>query len=267
MMKAIEVLRKRGECLNASQSVPLAGGFKVSASVSCDTRKAVISKTLSQTDFASDSELFVKFSETLNRTLLSNGDIPYRDMKLDRSFSSQIHSDRVDDVLSEMSGIMCEPIRVSSVERLDGDLVSVYIHNKSQYSDRVGTAISGVSLKVEAMSAEQHLGLRKLGDRLARQIIASTPKYIDFGDVPQNSLQEARESLISRIKQTDKAEKAFKGYVDKFKSENCLLDMEWIIPFENSVDADSFSVREVLEKEAKKIGVKDLRVSKFIIVK
>lgn len=267
MMRAIEVLRKRGECMNASHSVPIAGGFKVSASVSSDSRKAVISKTSSQTDFASDSELFVKFSETLNRNLLSNGDIPFRNMKLDRSFSSQIHSDRFDDVLSEMSGILCEPIRVAWVERLEGDLVSVYIHNKSQYSGRVGTAISAVSFMVDAMTAEQHSGLRKIGDRLARQIIASTPKYIDFNDVPQNFLQEARDSLNSRIKQTDKVEKAFKGYVDKFKSDNCLLDMEWIIPFENCVDADSFTVRQVLEKEAKQIGIQGLRVCKFTIIK
>lgn len=267
IQKAVDVLRRRGEYISGGNAKSHSAGVKIAAGISPDFKLGVLSKTTSLTDFASHSELFVRFSEALNRTLLQGEGIPLDKLSFISKVSPQIHSDSLPDVLSEMSSILNEPIAVPRVQFLNGDFVSMYVHNKSQYSETVGCAASVVSFSVEGVSGGKQPRLLQLGDRVARQIIATSPSYIDFSEVPPHILEDKLRAFSSRIENPEKASKAFEGYVEKFKSENCLLDMEWIIPFGNEKDSLVRTVKEVLQAESEAMGVRQLRVLQFGVLK
>ena len=265
---AIEFLRKRGENINCTKANTAPGGSRISARVNDDLSFAVISKTTSQTDFASESELFVKFSEAVNRSLLARKSSTTEDLELVSDFSSQIHSKSLRDVLSELSGILTEPVAVPTVEVVKGDIVAVYVHNKSQYSGQVGSVVSAVSLNAPGISETQRQELARFGDRIARQVLATSPKYVDSTQIPENVLAKEREMLSSRVKNPDMVDKAFRGHMQRFCSEQCLMDMEWIIPVEG-MEGESRTVKQILAMEAARIGIEPdvLRVNRFVVLK
>ena len=267
IQKAIEILRKRGESINDSKSSEVSGSSRIAVCIAKDFKTGVLAKASCQTDFASESELFVKFCESLIGGLLVNRGAPLHLLKLDPSFSAQIHSSVYIDVVSEISSILCEPVNIQKIERLEGDVVSVYVHNKSPYSTAVGSAASAVCLEVQETSEALRQSVKLLGDRISRQIIATSPSYIDFSEVPDDLIESKRNDFSSRISDPDKSQKAFYGWLQKFKQDNCLMDMEWIIPSENDSDDVQRTVREVMDMESKKLGVTGVRVSKFLIIK
>ena len=86
-------------------------------------------------------------------------------------------------------------------------------------------------------------------------------------DVPETFIEKEREILTSRIKNSSALDKAFKGHIAKFHVENCLYDMEWIIPGVDDVEGKS--VRAVMDQESKKLNIDsaEFKVKKFIILK
>ena len=267
---AIEFLRKRGENINCTKSGASGAASRISGCLSSSGEKAVIIKTVSQTDFASESEVFVKFSETVSRTLLQMNTLSLDCLELIGSFSPQIHTKRLSDVISEMSCILTEPISIPVVEAVEGDLVSMYIHNKSPYSINVGSVVSAVAFNIpKDLSDEQRAHLSNLGNRIARQIVAINPMYVDSSSIPPEVVQREKELIRSRIQKAEMLEKAFKGHMAKFSSENCLLDIEWIIPPVNGLETEGKTVGKVIELECREIGLgpRSVSISRFVVVK
>jgi elongation factor Ts len=277
MKDAIELLRKRGQTINARGSdASKFGGSRVSASVTPDSRRAVLSRTTSLTDFASESELFVKFSESVNRSICA-GDISEKsripsDLKLSVPISDQIHGQNLDQVVSELSSILSEPVTLSDVDVVEGDHVSIYVHGKSSYSTHVGSMGVACSLRFKSyvsLNPEQTRFLSCLSDRIARQILATGPRYISPGDIPQMVIDKERDLLSSRVTNKAALDKAFAGHMKKFFSETCLLNMEWIIPFPDLDIPEGASVADVMRVSFTKIGVDQdgIKIDRFVIRK
>lgn len=265
---AIEFLRKRGENINCSKAGTALGGARISASVSPDGTRAVLSKTTSQTDFASESELFVKFSEAVNASLLTSSNQTIENLVLASGFSPQVHSQNIHDVLSELSGILTEPVAIPTFEIVEGDVVAVYIHNKSQYSRHVGSTVSAVSLRAPTVTTDQRQALTRLADKISRQVLATSPKYIEAANIPESLVQKEREVLATRVKNPEMLEKAFKGHMQRVYSEQCLMDMEWIIPVEG-MEGESKTVRQIIAMELAKasIDASSFKVKRFVVLK
>jgi len=269
---AIEYLRKRGENINAKGLQAPAGGSRISACLSDNRRRVFISKTTSLTDFAAESEIFVKFSESVNKSLISanimDSSLPM-DFKLTGSISPQIHSTKFQDVVSDMSSILAEPISVADIQKIEGDFVSLYVHGKSSYSSTVGSMASAVSFRVAELSDEQRSLFGHFADKIARQVLATKPTYISSKHVPSDVLDKEKEGLAARVKNPNAFEKALSGHLKKFYSENCLMDMEWIIPSQSGESPEGLSVRDVLTDELRKMGLNSdcASVVKFVIMK
>jgi elongation factor Ts len=274
MKRAMEFLRKRGENINSRANGSAAGGSRVAITRTDDLRKLVISRTTSQTDFASESELFVRFSECVNKSLCNIATdklhtVPVG-LPLNARFSDQIHGSTIEDVVSELSSILSEPVAVSNVDVIEGDLVCLYLHGKSQYSSTVGSMASAVSFRLrERPDSEQLVALTKLGDCIARQVIATNPRFISSSDVPETELAKERELLTSRIKNPDALERALSGHLKKFFSENCMLNMEWIIPIPGQEVPEGSTVASVMDLVCKQVGVQPaaFAIERFVVRK
>lgn len=268
---AIEFLRKRGQSINATA---LGNSGKTCCSricggvSSCGTR-GIISITTAQTDFATESELFVHFSEELNRALLRNS-MKETDPSLAlRKFSPQIHGSCLSDVISEVTAVLAEPVTAQSVELIEGDLVSVYLHNRSPYSPNVATMASVVSLSLNNVPAEARPQVAQLASHLARQVLATSPKYISSEMVPESVIEGEKAVLSARVTDATKLEKAFQGHMKRFNSENCLMDMEWIIPTDSEGSQETLTVRDVIGQTCDAIGIPrdSITVNMFVIHK
>ena len=268
---AIEFLRKRGQSINATAlgnsgktcSSRICGGV-----TPCHTR-GIISVTTAQTDFATESELFVRFSEELNRALLRNS-VTNTDPSLAlNKFSPQIHGSCLSEVISEVTAVLAEPVTAQSVELIEGDVVSVYLHNRSPYSQNVATMASAVSLSLNDVPTESKPQIVQLASHLARQVLATSPRYVSSETVPESVIESEKAVLSARVTDPTKLEKAFQGHMKRFKSENCLMDMEWIIPTDFEGSNETLTVRDVIGQTCDAIGVPrdSISVNKFVIHK
>lgn len=277
VMVAIDFLRRRGEAINQKLSSIQAAGCKVSASVSSDGRAAVVSKTTSMTDFAAASELFVVFSKhvadaLLNSSIDNSCTIPSNLSLPGSSISPLLHGVTLDEVLCELSSVLTEPVKISHVERITGDILGVYVHGKSPYGSSVGSAVSAVALSVPQtkISTEQIRELNNLANCLARQVLGTSPRYIRTSDVPSSVIDNERSVLAHKVTNPTALDKAFAGHMRKFYSENCLMEMEWILPsLEEEGAIKAPTVHEYMHSECNRIGIdpSSVRVLQFTVVK
>ena len=261
---AIEFLRARGELTN-KQRVADVVSSKFSCVSSSDSRKIVIAQVSCLTDFAAQSELFVKFCEALNTAM--DESVALSDLYIKESFSPQIHSHKLNDVLSDLSAVLAEPVSIQRVEVLEGDLLGVYVHAKSAYSQFVGSQVSAVALKVQSdLSREQQTRLACLANQIARQILAMKPKYLAEQDIPESVINKEKEILSVKITNPNVLDKAFKGHLAKYISDNSLLNMEWIIPNVGPESEKPLTVREVIDHECLSIGINpgDFEIIRFV---
>ena len=72
-----------------------------------------------------------------------------------------------------------------------------------------------------------------LGKQLSMQIAASSPIAIDKEDLDQNIIEKEKEIIIDELKNSGKdtkiVEKIANGKLNKFITENTLLNQEWIL--------------------------------------
>ena len=262
---AIQFLRKRGEEINKQRS-DKAESHRLSCIASDDFLKASITKVACLTDFASESELFVKFCESFNKAILSTpcAEQDINRMEVPMLGISQIHSHTLGDILSDLSTILTEPVTIQNTQIITGDLVGTYVHGKSSYCESVGASASVVALRLRSdLTPEKRAGLLILANKLARQVLATKPKYIQESCIPEDVISKEKEVLGSKIKQSSVLEKAFKGHMFKYISENCLMQMEWVLPHESTL-----TVLEYMQEECGKLGVnvEDIEVQKFVVM-
>lgn len=88
--------------------------------------------------------------------------------------------------------------------------------------------------------------------QLAMHIAASSPEYIATENVPEDRVKEEKEVLFTQLADSNKPEnikeKIVEGRLDKFYSEICLLEQEWIH------DAEVGKVSDALTAAIAKVG-------------
>jgi elongation factor Ts len=267
---AIEFLRKRGESINQKPSSAESAGSKVSASVSDDFKSLVVTKTTSLTDFASASELFVRFSECLARELLESDTSDQLSLN-GAEISPLLHGTTLEEVISEMSTVLAEPVKIAETERISADVIGYYVHGRSPYSAHVGSSVSVVaaSLPTSVLSSKQLAETIQLVNKIARQVMATRPQYVASTDVPEAIIEKERSVMAHKVTNPNALERALKGHMKKFHAESCLMDMDWIIPDSNTEEAVPLSVQDYVETECKRIGLhpSQFKIARFVIVK
>ena len=98
----------------------------------------------------------------------------------------------------------------------------------------------------------------EFGKQLSMQIAASSPLAIDKDDLGQNILEKEKEIIIEELKNSGKdnkiLDKIAAGKLNKFISDNTLMNQEWIMEPKKKV-------KDILNQVA---GKDKLKVKRFV---
>ncbi len=202
----------------------------------------------SETDFVAKNNEFINFVEEIsNLTFLSSGKME------DILISKMKNKKNVKDNLVSLISKIGEKI---SLRRSDfiGGLNSInFSYTHLPIKKNLGKI--GVLLSFETTKKREEL--QEFGKQLAMHIAASSPLAIDNKDLDQKLIEKEKEIITEELKNSGKdnkiVEKIALGKLNKFISDNTLLNQEWIIEPKKKV-------KDVI----KEIGGKDkIEIKKF----
>ena len=237
--KAIEFLREKGLAASAKKAGRIAAEGMAYAGVI--DGMGVVVEVNAETDFVGKNEKFVDFVKGVAATVAAN-----KPADLDALMACKYAgSDRtVTEQQQEMVLVIGENIKVRRFARF-GEGVSVsYVH--------AGGKI-GVLVNLETdLPAEK---VEEAGKDAAMQIAALNPRFWDKTQVTQDVLDEEKKIMMVQMENDPKMaskpeavrEKIVMGKLNKFYSENCLLQQE-------VVKDNSLTVEKYLASAAKALG-------------
>ncbi len=131
--------------------------------------------------------------------------------------------------------------------------VHAYIHG----GGRVGVLLE---VNIETDFAARTEDFKELVHEIALHICASSPTYVTREEVPQDVIDRENEIYADQLRNENKPEKAWpkimEGKLNKFFSENCLLDQPYA--FENKI-----TIKDMVNNVTAKIGEK-ISVRRFV---
>ncbi len=245
--KSIEFLRKQGIAkANKKMERVAADGL---ISISEQNNKFSILEINSETDFVAKNIEFIKFVEEVSKLALLNSG------KMDDILTSNMENKKtVKDNLVALISKIGEKITIRRSDFVDSEKCLNFSYMHSAIKKNIGKI--GVLLSLEVSKNNEEL--LKFGKQLAMHIAASSPLSIDKDDLDKNLINKEKEIITEELKNSGKdlkiIEKISLGKLNKFISENTLLNQEWIIEPKKKV-------KEILKEIA---GKDDIKIKKFI---
>ena len=215
MEKAIELLRERGIAKAAKKSDRIAAEGLVTAYVSEDGKVGAIAEVNAETDFVAKNEEFRTFANDISKQVALKNPKDVEEL-LSQPFIND-ESKTVNEVLTNKIAKIGENMSIRRFARFETtDLVEKYIH---------GDGKIGVLVELEN-------GDKELAKDICMQIAAARPEYLDREAVPAERLEKEMEILKAQAMNEGKpeaiAEKIVQGRVQKFYSEICLVEQEFV---------------------------------------
>jgi elongation factor Ts len=220
--KSIEYLRKKGIAkANKKMERVAADGL-----ISISEHKNVFSivEVNSETDFVAKNGEFVKFVEEIsNISLLNFG-------KMNDILNSQMKNKKnVQDNLVSIIAKIGEKITIRRSDCIDSKNSVNFSYTHSEVKKNLGKI--GVLLSLETSMNKEKLS--QLGKQLAMHIAASSPLSIDKDTLDQKIVEKEKEIITEELKNSGKGDKIIDkiatGKLNKFISDNTLLNQEWIM--------------------------------------
>ena len=203
----------------------------------------------SETDFVAKNNEFINFAELVSKLALDNHG------KIDDILNSKMENKKtVSDNLVSLISKIGEKItlRRSSFVGKNKTINFSYVH--SAIKKNVGKLGVLLSLETDKPKSE----VLEFGKQLAMQIAASSPLSIDKGDLDQNIIEKEKEIITEELKNTGKdskiIDKIAMGKLNKFISDNTLLNQEWIMEPKKKV-------REVIKENSNN---EEIQINKFV---
>ena len=220
--KSIEFLRKKGIAkANKKMERVAADGL---VSISEKNNSFSIVEINSETDFVAKNNEFISFVEEISELALNNLG------KMDSILNANMKNKKnVNDNLVSLISKIGEKItfRRSAFIGSDKSINFSYIH--SSVKNNLGKI--GVLVSLETNKKKEDLS--EFGKQLAMQIAATSPLSIDKNDLDSNLVNKEKEIITEELKNSGKdekiAEKISLGKLNKFISDNTLLNQEWIM--------------------------------------
>ncbi len=220
--KAIELLRKKGIAKASKRMQRIASEGIVCISEK-DNKFAMI-EINSETDFVAKNEEFIKFGEEVSELGLENSG------KLENILNSEMkNKKKVNDNLINLISKIGEKITIrrSSYIGKNNTINFSYIH--TAFKKNVGKL--GVLLSLETSKSNDQV--LNLGKHLAMHIAASSPLAIDKDKLDKTIIEKEKEIITEELKNSGKdnkiVDKIAMGKLNKFISDNTLLNQEWIM--------------------------------------
>ena len=241
--KSVEFLRKKG-IAKASKKMGRNASEGLALIYDKSDEVAVV-EINSETDFVAKNKDFLNFSKEISKINFEvQGDL--EKIKL----SKMENGKTVDDNLISLISKIGEKITIRRSKFFNKKDGKNYFYIHSAVEKNVGKIVSIVKI----LNNED----KELGQKIAMHIAASSPLAIDEKglkkEVIEKELEIIKAELMNSGKKGDIAEKISKGKINKFISENTLLNQIWIMDPKKKVS-------DIL-KENKKVN--DIKVVDFI---
>jgi len=245
--KSIEFLRKKGIAkANKKMERVAADGL---ISICEEQNKFSIIEVNSETDFVAKNEEFIKFVEEIsNISLLNSG-------KMDDILNYQMkNKKKVKDSLVDLIAKIGEKITIRRSNFIDSTKAVNFSYMHTVVKKNLGKI--GVLLSLETSINKEKLN--EFGKQLAMHIAASSPLSIDKDGLDQQILEKEKEIIREELKNSGKEDKIIDkiaiGKLNKFISENTLLNQEWIMEPKKKV-------KDILKEIS---GKEKIEIKKFI---
>jgi len=241
--KSIEFLRKKG-IAKASKKMSRTASEGL-ALVNQNNDEISIVEINSETDFVAKNEDFISFCKEISEISFNQkGD-------LEKVNSSKMKNEiTVKDNLIDLIAKIGEKITLRRAKFFDkqNGINFSYVH--SAFEKNIGKIISVVKLSNSEKTKE-------IGTKVAMHIAASNPLAIDKGSLEKQLIEKELEiikaELLNSGKKEDMIEKISKGKINKFISDNTLLNQVWIMDPKMKV-SDILKEIKVLDFARYKVG-------------
>ena len=220
--KSIEFLRKKG-IAKANKKMERVAADGLISICEKDNKFSII-EVNSETDFVAKNEEFIKFVEEIsNISLLNSGkmnDILNHQMK---------NKKKVSDNLVDLIAKIGEKITIRRSDFIDSVNSVNFSYMHTVVKKNLGKI--GVLLSLETSMDKEKLN--EFGKQLSMHIAASSPLSIDKDGLDHQILEKEKEIIKEELKNSGKEDKIIDkiaiGKLNKFISENSLLNQEWIM--------------------------------------
>ena len=246
--KSIELLRKKG-IAKASKKMSRTASEGLALVKEQDGNISVI-EINSETDFVAKNKDFIEFCKDLS-------DINF-DTKgnLEKLKSSKMSNGLlVEDNLTNLIAKIGEKITIRRTKFFENSVGKNFFYVHSAIEKNIGKIISVVKLDGVEIGKNEDLG-----NKIAMHIAASNPLAIDKQDINEEIVNKEMEIIKAEIinsgKPKEMVEKISIGKINKFLSENSLLNQAWIMDPQKKVS-------DVLKENSLKKSLKILDFVKF----
>ena len=245
--KSIEYLRKKGIAkANKKMERVAADGL---ISITEKENKFSIIEVNSETDFVAKNEEFIKFVEELSNISFQNSG------KMHSILSSKMKNNKnVEENPVTLIAKIGEKITIRRSDFIDSKNSVNFSYIHTQIKKNLGKI--GVILSLETSIDKNHIA--EIGKQIAMHIAASSPLSIDKDTLEPKIIEKEKEIITEELKNSGKdpkiVDKIAMGKLNKFISDNTLMNQEWIMEPKKKV-------KEII----KEIGSKDkILIKKFI---
>jgi len=213
---AVDFLRKKGLSSASKKAGRVAAEGMVVALADGDS--GVLLEINSETDFSSKNEQFSSFVNSVAALALRE-----KPADLDALKALDLDGSSVDETLVRLISTIGENMAIRRYElaQVDGGVVSAYVH---------GGGKIGVLLGIKGGNSE---AVQELGRGVAMHVAAVNPQYITRDEVSNDAVARERAVLSERAAASGKPEniidKIVSGQMNKFYSEVCLLEQEYVM--------------------------------------
>jgi len=220
--KSIDFLRKKGIAkANKKMERVAADGL---VCISEKENNFSIIEINSETDFVAKNNEFIKFVEEVSELALVNLG------KMDKILNSKMKNQKAvkNNIVSLISKIG-EKITIRRSDYVDSEKLLNFSYTHASLKKNIGKIGVLISLK----SKKNKNDLIEFGKQLSMHIAASSPIALDKDGIDKNILSREKDIITEELKNSGKdsriVDKIATGKLNKFISDNTLLNQEWIM--------------------------------------
>ena len=245
--KSIDFLRKKGIAkANKKMERVAADGL---IAISQKNNNFSIIEINSETDFVAKNKEFLKFVEEVSNIALSSSG------KMENILKSNMKNKKnVKDNLVSLISKIGEKITLRRTDFIGSEKYINFSYIHSAVQENLGKI--GVLISLETSKKKDEI--LEFGKQLSMHVAASSPLSIDKAGLDENILKKEKEIIKEELKNSGKDDKIINkiadGKLNKFISDNTLLNQEWIMEPKKKV-------KDILKEVS---GKDKIEIKKFI---
>jgi elongation factor Ts len=247
MKLAIEVLRKKGAASAAKRADKVANEGIIAARTTADGKKAIIVEINCETDFVARNAEFEAYTNNVADALINNNISSTEEL-----MQINVDGETIEALHNEILAKFSEKIGINRFQYINTDgYVADYIHAGSKLGVLVEIACTSINDEAKVLVRD-----------IAMQVAAMSPSYVNRTEVDNATLEKEKEiykqQALDQGKKEEIAERIAQGRLDKFYTENCLIEQTF-------VKDPNKTITDVVNEIAKLTGG-DVAVKSFVRV-